>query len=100
MARPKWIIYFCVLPYEGPSGQGRALRLAELGCLPLTYLSPAFAPVRRFNLAVPILIAAVVLIFLEIVMVAVGFFAAALLLVMMRHLTLREAYEARSTGRS
>jgi di/tricarboxylate transporter len=68
--------------------------LADLGCLPLAYRSLAFAPSRRVNLAVPILIAAIVLISLEVVTVAVGFFAAALVLVVTRHLTLREAYEA------
>jgi di/tricarboxylate transporter len=82
-----------VMVVQGPSN-AMATVLADLACLPLAYRNLAFDKPRRFNLAVPILMIAILLISLEVVTVAVGFFAAAVILVVTRHLSLREAYEA------
>jgi di/tricarboxylate transporter len=82
-----------VMVVQGP-GNAMATVLADLACLPLAYRNLAFDKPRRFNLAVPILMIAILLISLEVVTVAVGFFAAAVIMVVTRHLSLREAYEA------
>jgi di/tricarboxylate transporter len=82
-----------VMVVQGPSN-AMATVLADLACLPLAYRNLAFDKPRRFNLTVPILMIAILLISLEVVTVAVGFFAAAVILVVTRHLSLREAYEA------
>jgi di/tricarboxylate transporter len=82
-----------VMVVQGP-GNAMATVLADLACLPLAYRNLAFDKPRRFNLAVPILMVAILLISLEVVTVAVGFFAAAVIMVVTRHLSLREAYEA------
>lgn len=66
--------------------------LAVLGCLPLAQRDLQLGRRRRIWPAVGILAAAVVLVALELVPVAVAFFGAAVVMLLTRALTLRDAY--------
>ncbi len=67
--------------------------LAELGCLPLADRSLALGTGRRGLIPVSIIAAAMVLTAFHIVTVAVGFFSAAVLVILLNQITLKEAYE-------
>ncbi|MDB5513044.1 MAG: TrkA-C domain protein [Enterovirga sp.] len=71
-----------------------AERVSDLGLLPLVQRSLQFGSVRRGWLAISILALAIVLVALGVVPVAFGFFAAALLLVLLKAVPTREAYDA------
>ncbi len=68
--------------------------LANLGCLPLAHRNLALERRAGFDLSVPILLLAMLAVATGIVSVSVGFFAAALAMVVTRQLSLKEAYEA------
>ncbi len=68
--------------------------LGELRCLPLAGRNIGLGRERRRYLPVIVLAAAMVLVALQIVPVAFGFFGAALALMLFRSISLREAYEA------
>jgi di/tricarboxylate transporter len=78
--------------------QGRAERindrLAALGCLPLAERNVPLGRPRNLYLPAAILLAAMVLVTMGVVSVAVGFFGAAVAVVALQLLTLKEAYEA------
>jgi di/tricarboxylate transporter len=67
--------------------------LGELRCLPLAERGLPLGRGRRSLLPVLILAAAMVLMALHLIPVAIAFFAAAVILLVIRSLTLREAYE-------
>jgi di/tricarboxylate transporter len=69
-----------------------ARALQELGLLPLAERSVTIGDARKRYLPAIILVAAIVLVALQVVTVAIGFFAAAVLMVATRSLTMREAY--------
>ena len=66
----------------------------ELRCLPLAGRDIRLGTDRRRYVPILVLAAAMALVALQIVPVAFGFFSAALLLVLVRSISLREAYEA------
>ncbi|HYC48632.1 MAG TPA: SLC13 family permease [Burkholderiales bacterium] len=67
--------------------------LAEFGVLPLAERSIGFGSARHRWIPVIILAAAIVLVVTEVLPIAIAFFAAAVMLLLTRSLTLREAYE-------
>ena len=67
--------------------------LAELRCLPLASRRMSLGHGRNLWLPAAVLVAAMLLVALQLVPVAVAFFGAAVLLLLLRVLTLREAYE-------
>jgi di/tricarboxylate transporter len=69
-------------------------RLTELGCLPLADRGLGLGQARRGLIPLAILALAMVLVALQIVPVAVGFFGSAVLVILLRQLTLKEAYES------
>lgn len=69
-----------------------ARALQDLGLLPLAERSVTIGDARKRYLPAVILAAAIVLVALQVVTVAIGFFAAAVLMVATRSLTMREAY--------
>jgi di/tricarboxylate transporter len=69
-------------------------RLTELGCLPLADRGLGLGQTRRGLVPLAILAFAMVLVALQIVPVAIGFFGSAVLVVLARQLTLKEAYES------
>ncbi len=66
--------------------------LKALGCLPLAERSLALGTIRRGWIAIAILVATVLLVASDVVPVAIGFFGAAVLLVLTGALPIREAY--------
>ncbi len=68
--------------------------LAELGLLPLADRSLALGRSTQGFIPLAVLAAAVVLMSMKLVDVAIGFFAAALLVVLLKQITLKAAYEA------
>ncbi|MBW8783460.1 MAG: SLC13 family permease [Novosphingobium sp.] len=66
--------------------------LRELGLLPLAERKVTMGDSRRRYLPLAILAAAIVLVALQVLPVAIGFFAAAVLIVLTGSLTMREAY--------
>ncbi|MGE0628414.1 MAG: SLC13 family permease [Hyphomicrobiaceae bacterium] len=68
--------------------------LSELGCLPLADRGIGLGLSRRGLVPLAILLVAMVLVALKLVDVTVGFFAAAVLVILLRQLTLKEAYSA------
>lgn len=68
--------------------------LTELECLPLADRSLGLGQNRRGLLPLAILVVAMVLVSLHVVSVAVGFFGSAVLVVLLKQLTLKEAYGA------
>ncbi len=68
--------------------------LAELGCLPLAGRNIGLGRERRRYFPVVVLAVAMLLVALQVVPVAFGFFGAALILMLARSISLREAYEA------
>ncbi len=68
--------------------------LGELRCLPLAGRNIGLGQERRAYLPILVLAAAMVLVALQVVPVAFGFFGAALVLILARSISLREAYEA------
>lgn len=68
--------------------------VSALGCIPLAYPVAPMEPARRRDFSLAILAAAILLMSLELVPVSVGFFGAAVALILTRHLSLHEAYEA------
>src|SRR5690606_34670688 len=78
--------------------QGRAERmndkLAALGCLPLAERNVPLGRTRNLYLPALVRAAALALVTTDVVSVAVGFFAAAVAMLALQLLTLREAYEA------
>ncbi|MGN6497438.1 MAG: SLC13 family permease [Tsuneonella sp.] len=74
------------------SEQSLARALQELGLLPLAERAVTIGDARKRYLPAIILVGAIVLIALQMLTVAIGFFAAAVLMVATRSLTMREAY--------
>ena len=78
--------------------QGRAERindkLAALGCLPLAERNVPLGRTRNLYLPAVVLVIAMVLVTTDTVSVAIGFFGAAVAMLVLQLLTLREAYEA------
>jgi di/tricarboxylate transporter len=68
--------------------------LGELGCLPLAERPLGLGRSRNTYLPIAILAAAMLLVALGVIPVAIGFFAAATLVVLANSITLREAYNA------
>jgi di/tricarboxylate transporter len=68
--------------------------VAALEGIPLAYPSTTVSRKRRSDFSIPILAAAIILMSLGMVPVSVGFFGAAVVLLLTRHITIREAYEA------
>jgi len=68
--------------------------LKELGCLPLVDRGLALGELRRGIIPLAVLAVAMVLISMHMVTVAVGFFGAAVLVVLWKQISLKEAYEA------
>ena len=66
--------------------------LQDLGLLPLAERSVTIGDARKRYLPAAILIGAIVLVAMQVLTVAVGFFTAAVLMVATRSLTMREAY--------
>jgi di/tricarboxylate transporter len=67
--------------------------LGELGCLPLAARDLRLGAGRRSLLPLLVLVAAMVLVSLHVLPVAIAFFGAAVVMLLIRALTLREAYE-------
>lgn len=82
-----------VMVLQGPRHSMLSV-LANLRCLPLAYRNLAFDQPNRLDLSLPILGIAMALVAFEVVPVNVGFFGAAVILVLTRHITIQEAYEA------
>jgi di/tricarboxylate transporter len=78
--------------------QGRSERindkLAALGCLPLAERNVPLGRTRNLYLPAVVLLIAMILVTTDTVSVAIGFFAAAIAMLVLQLLTLREAYEA------
>jgi di/tricarboxylate transporter len=78
--------------------QGRAERLndklAALGCLPLAERNEPLGRTRNLYLPAAVLGVALVLVTTDVVSVPVGFFGAAVAMLLLQFLTLREAYDA------
>jgi di/tricarboxylate transporter len=78
--------------------QGRAERindkLAALGCLPLAERNVPLGRTRNLYLPALVLLIAMILVTTDTVSVAIGFFGAAVAMLVLHLLTLREAYEA------
>lgn len=68
--------------------------LTKLGLLPLADRGLGFGQSRQGLVSVGLLLAAMILISLHLVPVAIGFFGAAVMIVLLRQLTLKEAYES------
>ena len=68
--------------------------LAQLGCLPLASRGVSLGSGRNFWLPAVVLAAAMLLVSLQLVPVSVGFFGAAVALLLFRVLSLRDAYAA------
>lgn len=69
-------------------------RLAQLRCLPLADRGLGLGQTRQGLVSLAILVVAMVLISLQLVTAAVGFFGAAVLIVLLRQLSPKEAYDA------
>lgn len=82
-----------VILLQGPR-HSMPVNLNNLGCLPLAYRNLGLDRPQRRDFSIPVLVVAMTLIATGVVSVAVGFFAAALVLVVAKQLSLREAYEA------
>lgn len=67
--------------------------LAELGCLPLAERNVSLGRKRHLYLPITVLAIAMVLVALQVVTVTIAFFGAAVILLLTRVLTPREAYE-------
>lgn len=67
--------------------------LGDLRCLPLAHRDIRLGVGRRRYVPILVLIAAMALVALQVVPIAFGFFAAALVLILARSLSLREAYD-------
>ena len=67
--------------------------LAELGCLPLAERNVSLGRKRHLYLPITVLAIAMVLVALQVVTVTIAFFGAAVVLLLTRVLTPREAYE-------
>ena len=68
--------------------------MAALEGIPLAYPTATLSRRRRRDFSLIILAVAIVLMSLEVVPVSVGFFGAAVVLMLTRHILIREAYEA------
>lgn len=68
--------------------------VTALGCIPLAYPSVSLTRKRGRDFSLLILAAAIVLMSLGMLPVSIGFFGAAVVLILTRHISLREAYEA------
>lgn len=68
--------------------------VVALEAIPLAYPTASVRRKRRRDFSLVILAAAIVLMSLELVPVSVGFFGAAVVLMLTRHISIREAYEA------
>lgn len=74
--------------------KGLQTTMSDLGLLPLADRSLGLARGNRGFVSLAILAAAMVLITLQVVTVAVGFFAAAVLVILLKQISLRDAYDA------